>query len=106
MISAAASFSYKRVRAVDNDVWRLRVAGFRRERADQIYQAVTEMSGTARLDQSDEEHVCSGTMSYFPDWQRGPVAVLDAGRVAFARRVRDRAERQMAKETARDCKPC
>jgi hypothetical protein len=44
-----ARFSYKRVRAADNDVWRLRVAGFSRERAAQICQAVTEMGGACEV---------------------------------------------------------
>lgn len=41
--------AYKRVRAADNDVWRLRVAGFSRERAAQICQAVAEMGGACEV---------------------------------------------------------
>jgi hypothetical protein len=44
-----ARFSYKRVRAADNDVWRLRVAGFSRERAGQICQTVTKMGGVCEV---------------------------------------------------------
>jgi hypothetical protein len=44
-----ARFSYKRVRAADNDVWRLRVSGFSRERAGQISQAVTELGGACEV---------------------------------------------------------
>jgi hypothetical protein len=44
-----ARFSYKRVRAADNDVFRLRVSGFSRERASQICEAVTEMGGACEV---------------------------------------------------------
>jgi len=44
-----ARFSYKRVRAADNDVWRLRVAGFSRERAGQICQAVMDLGGRCEV---------------------------------------------------------
>jgi hypothetical protein len=48
-VLGGARFSYKRVRAAGNEVWRLRVAGFSRERAAQICQAVSEMGGACEV---------------------------------------------------------